>query len=549
MRSTTQNVLCVLATCAVFACGGEGGSGSRQDLYVMTSGGGRIEATPQGYPVSGTATFDCGPVCRAAFGNQEAVTLTAVADADQTFLGWGGACSGSAPECVVVMGEQHRTDVYVSFGPPAASWAATIMNHGFGNAAAVRGTAGFLMGGVTDPNQSPGLQTHMYIAAVTPSGTEEWRLRADEGGVVNHLASTSDGRAFATGSFGGSLQVDGFNVVAENPESASFVLDVDPTGSATGLESFGGMRNEASLVVAASDGAVLVGGTFEQQIEVGADQLTAAGGKDIYLARRASTIWTSISLGSTGDDLPLAMAEDNAGRIWLVVALGGSVVVGTESVGPGLALLVLDDLVPVWTASIGGDQFSDYTTQPPLPEGQPLIRPGGSIVPLPNGDMLLATTFSGAVTLDDRAFTSSGPSDWLIARLRSDGSEVWANSHGGEGVDELHGLALLGDHVVAGGAFVGPAMLGGSSPVHSHHSGTPGVPAEDGFLAAYDVTDGGHLWARRFGGFGSDALLDLTSSPDGVFAVGTVQAGPVAVGTTPTATGEGSSALGILIQE
>jgi len=50
----------------------------------------------------GAGEIDCGETCSADFFSTQAVTLTAVADADSNFTGWSGACSGTEA-CVVPM--------------------------------------------------------------------------------------------------------------------------------------------------------------------------------------------------------------------------------------------------------------------------------------------------------------------------------------------------------------------------------------------------------------------------------------------------------------
>jgi hypothetical protein len=59
------------------------------------NGAGTVSSAPAG--------IDCGATCEAAFDHGAEVTLTATAGANSDFAGWGGACSGSDPECMVTM--------------------------------------------------------------------------------------------------------------------------------------------------------------------------------------------------------------------------------------------------------------------------------------------------------------------------------------------------------------------------------------------------------------------------------------------------------------
>lgn len=67
----------------------------------------------QGAVTSNPAGIECGPSSAAVFASYAKVTLTATADADNSFTGWGGACSGMASTCEVTMTE--TTEVSAGF--------------------------------------------------------------------------------------------------------------------------------------------------------------------------------------------------------------------------------------------------------------------------------------------------------------------------------------------------------------------------------------------------------------------------------------------------
>jgi Calx-beta domain/Divergent InlB B-repeat domain len=82
--------LLVLLACAV----GATRAGGVVTLHAQVSGNGAVASNPPG--------INCPPECSEQFDSGSRVVLTASAGAGESFLGWGGACSGSAATCTVV---------------------------------------------------------------------------------------------------------------------------------------------------------------------------------------------------------------------------------------------------------------------------------------------------------------------------------------------------------------------------------------------------------------------------------------------------------------
>lgn len=73
------------------------------------SGGGvttyplEVSVTGLGKVTSSIGGIDCGTSCTTALEGGDVVTLTAIPNGSQTFVGWSGACTGTAPSCTVTM--------------------------------------------------------------------------------------------------------------------------------------------------------------------------------------------------------------------------------------------------------------------------------------------------------------------------------------------------------------------------------------------------------------------------------------------------------------
>lgn len=78
-----------------------------------------------GTVASGDGLISCGPDCTASYPEHAAVTLSAAAASDSTFMGWSGSCAGTAP-CALTMGAP--ADVIARFAPTGRDLLVTAVN-------------------------------------------------------------------------------------------------------------------------------------------------------------------------------------------------------------------------------------------------------------------------------------------------------------------------------------------------------------------------------------------------------------------------------------
>jgi len=98
--SVTATFVPVVAGGGGWGGGGGGGGGTTQfKLSLSTSNPGTITGTPAGVDQA----INCGTSCSAQFAPGTLVALTATPPAGKAFLGWSGACTGTAPVCSVQM--------------------------------------------------------------------------------------------------------------------------------------------------------------------------------------------------------------------------------------------------------------------------------------------------------------------------------------------------------------------------------------------------------------------------------------------------------------
>ena len=116
------------------ACGGGGQSQNTSpgpgpgpgpttlQLSVSATTGGMVTSTPAG--------INCGQTCSASFNDGTSVTLTATANAGDSFTGWSGACSGSSNKCTLVLNQ--TTSVAATFGSAGVALSVSASGSGSG---------------------------------------------------------------------------------------------------------------------------------------------------------------------------------------------------------------------------------------------------------------------------------------------------------------------------------------------------------------------------------------------------------------------------------
>jgi hypothetical protein len=135
----------------------------------------------------------------------------------------------------------------------------------------------------------------------------------------------------------------------------------------------------------------------------------------------------------------------------------------------------------------------------------------GSAVDLTSGSVVVAGTYSGSINVGCAA-TLDPLRTFFVAKYDAAGACVWANSYGG-----VPGRAALavdgGGNIAIAGGVVGPVDFGGGSlAVYG---------AEDLFVAAL-APDGKLVWAKTFGGSGSEGATSVTFINNGVAVAGDI---------------------------
>ncbi len=233
----------------------------------------------------------------------------------------------------------------------------------------------------------------------------------------------------------------------------------------------GSMADRAHAVAVASNGDVVIAGETDSY---------GAGRLDILIVRldgrSGGVVWARVWGGIYDDQNPTAIVFASNGD----VVLTGFAVSFTGS--PDVFVLRLDggSGSVVWARawwSAPANNVEEY---------------GLALTMMPNGDVVVVGATAKGVAV--------GNHDVLVMRLVGNSGElVWASTWGGSNTERAYGVSLAasGELVVAGWT-------------NSFGSGT-----EDVFVLRVDSSNGTVLWARTWGGTGSEAAFDFSLAPNG----------------------------------
>ncbi len=228
----------------------------------------------------------------------------------------------------------------------------------------------------------------------------------------------------------------------------------DEGGTAEWAKAFGGPGDDGATELAVAGDEVLLSGHFWESVQIGDDQFSSHGLWDGFLAAidpaNGDGLW-AWRLGGEMDDRGGAIASGPEGIVWSGTygpsAMLGTVVLdshgGTDSFVAAVSQAGIGDV-----ATIGGG-------------GEDAI---GSIAMDEQG-VVVAGTFSDALTLGDVTLVSAALADVFAARLSLDGEHLWSVRLGtasSSSPDTMGGSAIAASSLWMTGGFSGEMTTSGS---------------------------------------------------------------------------------------
>ncbi|MGN6106514.1 MAG: SBBP repeat-containing protein, partial [Kofleriaceae bacterium] len=250
-----------------------------------------------------------------------------------------------------------------------------------------------------------------------------------------------------------------------------------------------------------ADDAVIVVGQFSQSVVLGAETLTSAGGKDVFVAKFAATtgevLWTK-RFGGTLDDWGQAVATDRSRNVYITGLIRDVVDFGdgplTAQGADAFALKLTPNGEFAWGRRIGGSGYE---------QGFSLVANESAVV--------IAGSHSGSMTLDTMTVSAGGSPGSLnafaVALSATTGAATWIKSLGGSGLDFGTGIAMdTSGNVIVSGTFEGAADFGGGTL-----NSAGGTTDPDIFFVKLAGGTGAHLFSKRIGSTSAEEATAISS--------------------------------------
>jgi hypothetical protein len=349
----------------------------------------------------------------------------------------------------------------------------------------------------------------MFVAAFEPDGAHAWS--ASFGGPGDETAMAvavdSSGNLLVAGLFnetvdfgGGPLELTG--------TGDFFVLKLDATGGHIWSQAFGSDSTSYAqdIAVDGEDNAIITGGFYGTEIDLGGGAEQNAGEADLFLAKLdpdGGHVWSSVFGGTLVDEgISVAISEQDdvlvTGYFEEEIDFGGDLLATTG--GLDVYVAAFDSTgAHLLSASYGGlDTSDDY----------------GRAVAIDSDEQIaLAGWFHEGLDLGGGPLSATGDHKVFVAKLSAAGSHLWSQAHGSDdsataasvATDSAGGIRLVG-------IFNGQLDLGGD-PLNS-------IGDPDGFLLGLDQ-DGGYLFSTAIGSTNEDDVAAVAvDSQDATLVTG-----------------------------
>jgi len=366
------------------------------------------------------------------------------------------------------------------------------------------------------------------------------------------VSTDSYGNVYYTGKFEGTAIFPGGGILSSSGQSDVFVSKMSPGGTTLWYKKAGGTSNdEGNSIAVDNSGNVYVTGTYAGTATFGTQNITTAGGSDIFLAKynnSGNLLWV-VSAGGNDSDRSKSLALDASGNpyitgFYLNQATFGAHTVNCTGYGVYIAKYNSSGTAQWVRTSTGSANVAGYgitvsgnnvytagtfsntitfngvtlasdTPRPPIQGFLVAYNTSGTIqwgktqnsglgqswfygvASDPSGNVYVTGKFDSNILFETLPVTTNGLMDAIFLKYNSAGNVQWVKNGGAATAhDGAYAIAYNNNIVYSAGNFSSVANFGAFSVV-------PNGGGSDIFLTQLSASTGAFLYTISDGGFTS----------------------------------------------
>lgn len=368
-----------------------------------------------------------------------------------------------------------------------------------------------------------GAQAPNWLWAKNPSGNS-----VDE---INSIKVDAAGNVYMTGFYDGPATAFGTTTLTNSTGWRDiFVAKYDASGNPVWVKSTGGTgtsdREGYSIAIDGGGNSYVTGYFQTATVAFGTVTLNNAGGQDFFLVKydpNGNVLWATSAGGSAFDE-GLSVTTDPSGNVFVTgYYMSSSIVFGTYT-------LSNTPSPHVFTVKYDSNGNVLWAKSPQATSGSQ----GQSISCDAAGNAYVAGWFAGVIQFSTN-LTSAGAADFFVVKYSPTGTVLWEKNEGSTSDERASSVCVdATGNVFVTGFFQSPTVVVGTNTLTNN--GFYNVP-----VIKYDAS-GNVVWARNFGGTGTDSGKSLTTDANGnVYLTGTYSSTVMSVGTTTLNNAGGTS--------
>ncbi len=350
----------------------------------------------------------------------------------------------------------------------------------------------------------------IFIVKYDSNGNRLWAKRIGGSGieVANSIATDFHGNVYLAGYFASSTISFDTIILTNTGSDDIFLAKYDSNGNVLWAKSATGNNSDIGYSVTTDvQGNVYLGGMFySPTITFDTITVTNTGGWDMLIVKydeNGNPLWAKSANGNN-TDVVYSIATDTSSNVYVTGYFASTTLVfGTYTLtnmgGADIFIVKYDKNGNViWGKSEGGSAS----------------EAGNSIATDETGVYLTGYFNSPTIIFGSTTLTNSGSNDMYIAKYSQAGTVLWANSAGGNGIDNGYGVSTNTSGIYLTGGFKSSKIIFGLDTLLFPTGATDPM-----FLIKYDI-NGNVICASSLASGGDDVCAVATDGFGNVYIAG-----------------------------